>query len=199
MVAEQAIDQDDVPFPREMRAEIDAFSDDANSGRREEQLVASASVDDLGVAGDDLDARLGRSSRHRAGDLPHEVDGHAFFHDRRTGKIERPRPADRQIVDRAAHGELADVAAGEDQRVDHEGISGESEPVAVPREIAEIETRLILERRQRCIVEGPDEHIVDQILHRLAAAAMGECHRRHVDLPQNSRADARSNVHSAAS
>ena len=182
-----------------MRAEIDAFSDDANSGRREEQLVASASVDDLGVAGDDLDARLGRCSRHRAGDLPHEVDGHAFFHDRRAGKIERPRPADRQIVDRAADGELADVAAGEDQRVDHEGIGGEGEPVAVPREIAEIETRLILERRQRCVVEGPDEDVVDQILHRLAAAAMGERHGRHVDLPQNSGADARSDVHSAAS
>ena len=42
MVAEQAIDQDDVPLSRQMRAEIDAFADDADSGRREEELVAGA-------------------------------------------------------------------------------------------------------------------------------------------------------------
>ena len=43
-----------------------------------------------------------------------QVDGHAFFDDRRAGKVERPRPADRQIVDRAADGKLADIATGED-------------------------------------------------------------------------------------
>ena len=182
-----------------MRAEIDAFADDADPGRGEEQLVAGALLDDLGVAGDDLDARLGRRLRHRAGDLPQEVDRHAFLDDRRAGEIERPRAADREIVDRAADGELADVAAGEDQRIDDEGIGGEGEPVAVSREIAKIEARLILERRQRRIVEGPDEDVVDQVLHRLAAAAMGERHGRHVDLAERSGADARRNVHSAAS
>ena len=156
-------------------------------------------MDDLGVAGDDLDARLGRRARHRAGDLPQEVDRHAFFHDRRAGKVERRGPADRQIVDRAADRELADVAAGEDQRVDNEGVGGEGKPVAVSREVAEIETRLILERRQRGVVECPDEHIVDQILHRLAAAAMRERHRRHVHLAQGPGADAGSDVHCAAS
>ena len=50
------------------------------------------------------------------------------------------------------------------------------------RELGEVEARLILQRRQRGVVEGRDEDVVDQILHRLAAAAMGERHRRHVDL-----------------
>jgi hypothetical protein len=137
-----------------MHAEIDPFANDADPSRGEEELVAGAPVDDLGVAGDDLDARLGRRSRHRASDLPQEVDRHAFLHDRRAGKVERPGPANRQIVDRPADGELANVAAGEDQGVDHEGIGGEGEPVALPREIAKIETSLILERRQHGAVEG---------------------------------------------
>lgn len=42
-------------------------------------------------------------------------------------------------------------------------------------------------------------HVVDQILHHLAAASMGERHRRHVDLAWGPGADARSDVHSAAS
>ena len=67
------------------------------------------------------------------------------------------------------------------QRIDDEGIGGEGEPVAAPREIGEIEPRLIVQRREQRIVEGPDEDVVDQILHRLAAAAMGERHRRHMD------------------
>ena len=156
-------------------------------------------MDDLGVAGDDLDARPGGRSGHRARDLPHEIDGHAFFHDRRAGKVKRPRPADRQIVDRAADRELADVAAWENERIDDEGIGREGEPVAVQHEIAEIETRLVLERRQRGIVEGPDENVVDQILHRLAAAAMRQRHRRHVDPAESPGANQRSDVHSAAS
>ena len=69
----------------------------------------------------------------------------------------------------------------------------------MPREIGEIEARLILERRQQRIVEGRDEHVVDQVLHRLAAAAMGERHRRHMNLAERSGADGRGDVHSAAS
>ena len=51
---------------------------------------------------------------------------------------------------------------------------------------AEIEARLILQRREQRIVEGAHEHVVDQILHRLAAAAMGERHRRDVDAAERS-------------
>ena len=133
------------------------------------------------------------------GDLAQKVDRHPFLDDRGAGEIERNGAADREIVDRAADRELADVAAGKDQRIDDEGIGGEGEPVAVPREIGEIEPRLIVERREQRIVERPDEHVVDQILHRLAAAAMGERHGRHMDLAERPGANGRGDVHSAAS
>ena len=44
VVAEQAVDQHDVAGARAIRAEIDAVADDADPGRGEEELVASASV-----------------------------------------------------------------------------------------------------------------------------------------------------------
>ena len=110
-----------------------------------------------------------------------QVDRHALLDDRGAGEIERDCAADREVVDRAADRELADVAAGKEQRIDDEGIGGEGKPVAAPREIGEIEPRLILERSEQRIVEGRDEHVVDQVLHRLAAAAMGERHRRRTE------------------
>ena len=87
----------------------------------------------------------------------------------------------------AAHRELADIAAGKHQGIDHEGIGGEGEPVAMRGELGEIEARLVFERRERGVVEGGDEHVVDQVLHGLAAAAMGERHRRHIDLAERAR------------
>ena len=147
-------------------------------------MSQAPSLHDLGVAGDDLDARRARGFRHRAGDPAQQVNRHAFLDDRRAGKIQRPRAADREIVDGAADRELADIAAGEEQGIDDEGIGGEGEPVAQGGEIGEIEARLIFERRQRRVVEGAHEHVVDQILHRLAAAAMGERDGRHMNLAQ---------------
>ena len=84
---------------------------------------------------------------------------------------------------------------GKMQRIDHERIGGECKPVAAPREIGQIEARLIVERREQRIVEGAHEDVVDQVLHRLAAAAMGERHGRHVDAAQRSSADGRGDVH----
>ena len=39
---------------------------------------------------------------------------------------------------------------------------------------AQVEARLVFHRVEKGVVEGGDEHVVDQVLHRLAAAAMGE-------------------------
>ena len=129
--------------------------------------------------------------------MAQELDGDALLDNHRAGEIERPRAADGEIVDRAAHGKLADIAAGKHQRIDHEGIGGEGEPVAMGGNLGEIESRLILERGERGVVEGGDEHVVDQILHGLAAAAMGERHRRNIDLAEGAGTDERCDVHAA--
>ena len=199
MVSEQAVDQHRVAGAGAIRAQIDALADNADPRRGQEELVAGAFADDLGVAGDDRHARLARRRRHRSGDPAQEVDRHPFLDDRGAGEIERDCAPDREVVDRAADRELPDVAAGKDERIDDEGIGGEGKPVAAPREIGEIEPRLILERGEQGIVEGSHEHVVDQVLHRLAAAAMGKRHRWRMNLAEGSGADGRGDVHSAAS
>jgi hypothetical protein len=199
VVAEQAADQHNVTLARAIRAKLEAFADDADPSRGQKQLVAGALGHDLGVAGDDGDSSLARRRRHRRGDLTQEVDRHAFLDDRGAGQIKRLGAADRKIVDGAGDRDPPDVAAGKDQRIDHEGIGSERKPVAAAREVGQIEARLVLQRRQQRIVEGAHEHVVDEILHRLAAAAMRKGHGRDVDPAERSRADWRGDIHWAVS
>ena len=107
---------------------------DADAGGVDEDLVALAAVDDLGVAGDELHAGLGGRGAHRLDDAAQIVDGQAFFEDERGGEIQRLRAAHGQIVDGAVDGEAADVAAGKEDRRDHEGVGGEGEARAADGE-----------------------------------------------------------------
>ena len=96
----------------------------------------------------------------------------ALLDDHGAGEIERPRAADREVVDRAVDRQRADVAAGKEQRIDHEGVGGEGEPVAARASAGEVEARLVFQRREQRIVEGRDEDVVDQV-------AASPCRRRH--------------------
>jgi hypothetical protein len=179
MIAETPVHQHDVARPRQMRSKIYSAGDHADPRGRHEQLVACALLHDLRVSRDDLDARLGGRSRHGVGDLSKGVDGDALLDDHRAGKIQRLRAADREIVDRSANGELADVAARKEQGIDDKRVGRERQLIAMHGERGKIEAGLILQHGRRGPVEGRDEHVVDQVLHCLAAAAMRQCHLRH--------------------
>ena len=58
---------------------------------------------------------------------------------------ERPRAADRQVVDGAVHGQAADVAAGEEERTDHERVGREGDPRRLARVAGASDRGLILE------------------------------------------------------
>ena len=109
-------------------------------------------------------------------------------------QVQGPGPADGEIVDRAADREPADVAAGKEQRVDHEAVGGDRQPVAVTHQLGEAGAGLILEGAEHRVVERAGEDVGDQIAHRLAATAMGERDRRHGD---PDRRPARSRAHDA--
>ena len=55
----------------------------------------------------------------------------ALLEDEGERQRERPRAADREVVDRAVDRELADVAAGEEDRRDDVGVGGEGDARAV--------------------------------------------------------------------
>ena len=69
-------------------------------------------------------------------------------------------------------------AARKEQRIDHIGIGGERQPVAMSREVRERDARLVLQRAEHGIVERSEEHVLDQRAHRLAAAAVRQVDAR---------------------
>ena len=86
----------------------------------------------LGVARDDGNTGIGGGQCHRFRKRPQRIDLKTLLDDRAAGEVKRNSPANRQIIDGATDGELADVAAWEKQRIDDIGIGGEGQPVAKP-------------------------------------------------------------------
>ena len=70
---------------------------------------------------------------HRLDHAAQVLDGQALFENERRGEIERARSAHGEIVHRAVDGEAADVAAGKEDRRDHEGVCGEGQARAADR------------------------------------------------------------------
>ena len=112
------------------RTERRARRDDADTGGRDEQTVGRAAADDLGVAGDDLDARGPRRLGHVGHDRAQLVDREALFDDERGRQPRRLGALHREVVHRAVDGEMADRAAREAQRLHDERVGAEREPLA---------------------------------------------------------------------
>ncbi len=69
--------------------------------------------------------------------------------------------------------QLADIAAGKEQRVNHVAVGGEGEAVPLGGERRQIEARLILLLRQPGVGEGLHKQVADQLLHCLSPATVG--------------------------
>ena len=82
---------------------------------------------------------------------------------------ERPRAGDGEVVDRPVDGELADVAAREEERLDDVRVGREREPRAV-----QLEQRRVAERLEQRVRELLEEEPLDERARRLAARAVGE-------------------------
>ena len=105
-----------------------ARRDPADAGRVDEDAVAFAAIDDLRVAGDDPHAGRSGGLGHRGHDAAERFHRQALFEDEARAEICRPGPGHRQVVDGSVDGQLADVAAGEEQRADDEPVGGEGQP-----------------------------------------------------------------------
>ena len=99
-----------------------------------------------------------------------------LFEDERRRQEQRPGAADGQVVDRAMHRQPADVAAGEEERPDHERVGREGDARRHRAVVAgaEADGRLVLQRRQHVVAEAGHEEPLDQVGGQLAAAAVAE-------------------------
>ena len=136
-----------------------------DAGGRDEEAVGAPALDHLRVAGDDRDARLLGGAGHRLRDPAKVLEREAFLDHERGGKPQRLGAGDGEVVDRAVHGQLADVAAREEERLDDERVGREREPVGNGG-VAEL-----VEQR---VGELPSEELLDELPGRLPARAVGE-------------------------
>jgi len=115
------------PARMELGADDEVVVDDAYAGGRDVESVAFAALDDFGVAGDDRNAGGRSGVAHGGHDALERLGGETFFEDEAGAEPERTGAAHGEVVDSAVDGELADVAAGEEERGDDVGVGGESE------------------------------------------------------------------------
>ena len=131
----------------------------------DEQAVAPSFVNNFRVAGHDLHPATIRRRPHRADDPPERFHGQPLFQNKPRAEVQRPGPAHRQVVDRAENRHRANIAAREDQGLHDIGISRESQPARGHRQ-----HRRIMLRARRWMAEAFQEHLLDKLVHQLAAA-----------------------------
>ncbi len=104
--------------------DVNSRRHNTHPGRIDEDPVSTAVINDLGVAGDNRHIRFLCCAGHGSNNLLQLGQRQPFLQDESCGQIERLRPNHRQIVDRAAHSQFANVPARKEDRLHHIAISG---------------------------------------------------------------------------
>ncbi len=128
MIAHRPGEDDLIPGARR-RARHPGAQDQPHPGGGDKDLVGGALGHHLGVPGDDGDPGFGGGGLHGLGDGLQDGDFQALLQDEGGRQHQGPGRGGEEVVHRARHRQPADVAAGEKQRVHHEGVGGEGEPV----------------------------------------------------------------------
>jgi hypothetical protein len=150
---------------------LHAGGDDTDPGRIDEDAVALAAVHHLGVAGDDGDFGRGRRAAHRFHHAAQVGERKPLLQDEARGEVERLGPAHGEVVHGAVHGQGADVAPGEKDGADHEGVVAEGDaPGRKGKDGA------VVERREGLVAQRGEEHRLDELLREPPAAAVRELH-----------------------
>ena len=171
MIAQEAVDDDPVTG-----LHVTGMTDAAvprvkypDPGRVDEQLVAAAVLHHLGVAGDDGHPRFTGRICHRADHTFQFLQRQAFLQDERGTQRQRAPSRHREVVDRATHGQVADIAPGKEERAHHVRVGGKDRH---PRR--QIQQGRIGLSREHFAAEMLHEHVADQFLRHPAATAVPE-------------------------
>ena len=106
---------------------------------------------------------------HRRDDCAQRVHLQAFFQNESGAQVERACATHGEIVDRAIDCEIADVAAGKNQRAHNERIGRKRQARAVDRQ-----HRAIVPLLERVVREGGHENLFDELMGQASAAAVRE-------------------------
>ena len=151
VVAERARDEHAVAGRTRLGAEPHAVGDDADAGGVDVERRPPCRARRPSCRRSRRRRPAAAAARAIEAAMPAQVgDREALLDDEPGREHERPRAGDRQIVDRPVDGQLADVAAGEEERLDDVRVGREGEPRAV-----QLEQRRVAERRRAAGCRAP--------------------------------------------
>ena len=90
-----------------------------DAGRVDIETIGLAPLDDLGIASNDLHSGFDRCQAHRLYNLLQQTKLQSLFENESGRQVLGPGAHHSHVIDRAAHGQTADVTAGKEKRPDH--------------------------------------------------------------------------------
>ena len=170
VLAHGAAHEDAVARTHPIESEADAKRPESDPRGRQVYAVAVAAAHDLGVAGNDRDAAAARRIGEPRDHPPQQRDFQSFLEEYAQCHEVRIGAAHRQIVHGAMHGERANVAAREFERLDRKAIRGDHElAIARHRQRHRVGARIKIR-----ICERGREQLLDQLAHQPTAVAVRE-------------------------
>jgi len=133
-----------------VRPQVDPRSHPSDAGGVDEDAIGRPPGHDLGITCDNWDRAKPGGVANAANHLPQHLQGQAFFDNKTQAQVQRLGSANHQIVHRTIYGQLADVAAGEEQWTYYVSVGGHRQAAIAGGE-------------QRPVAEGPEEELPGDI------------------------------------
>ena len=158
VIGEKAGEEHRVSGVGQAGTELQPVGHHAHPGGGDEDLVRLAPGHDLGVAGDHRHPALARGRGNGIGEPFQVGQGKAFLQDQGQAQGEGGCALHGQVVDGPEHRELADIAAGKEDRVDHVAVGGEGEAAG-----RHGQHRAVLEAGEDRVVQAGQKDRLDQV------------------------------------
>ena len=123
MIAKRATDQQHITRAESLCTPVNVGGDRPHTGGVDEQLIRGATLHDFGIASHNGDTCFARGCCHAVNNGFQCLHRQTLFEDKTAGEVAWNSSADRDIVSRTADGQLANIAAGEEQWIDNVAVS----------------------------------------------------------------------------
>ena len=169
MIAQRAGKQNGVSGLAVRARKLDAGRHQAHACCVDVNAVAVSAIHDFRVARYHMHAGLGSDFANRFANAAQVIHGEALFEHHGDREVFHLGAARGNVVHRAANGQTADVAAGEEMRRDHERVGGKRQALAGG---GGGQKRRVVALGKFFRAIGRGEHVVDDALHHGSAGAM---------------------------
>ena len=178
MVAHRARDQNRVARAHPGTAQLNAVGQHADTGGGDENAVALATLDHLGVARHHRHTRRVSGMRHRLHDTRQVTQRKALFQNKTCCQIQRRGTHHGHVVERAVHRQTADITARKKQRRHHMAVGGHHQPRRFAVDHRGRQHRTVVTLAQVGVAQVAGKQLRDELHHGPPARAV-----RHVNAP----------------